>query len=37
MSDHPLPADAYKRRLDGIAGLSHMTVEVHERRRSVAA
>jgi cation diffusion facilitator family transporter len=37
VSDHPLPADAYKRRLDGIAGLSHVTVEVHERRRPVAA
>ena len=37
MSDRPLPADVYKRRLEGIAGLSHVTVEVHERRQPVAA
>ena len=37
MSDRPLPADAYKRRLEGVAGLSHVTVEVHERRQPVAA
>jgi cation diffusion facilitator family transporter len=36
-SNRPLAADAYKRRLDGIAGLSHVTIEVHERRRPAAA
>lgn len=29
VSDHPRDPSAYKRRLDGIAGLSHVTVEVH--------
>jgi cation diffusion facilitator family transporter len=29
VSDHPQPPAAYKTRLDGIAGLSHVTVEVH--------
>ena len=27
--DHPQPPDAYKTRLAGVAGLSHVTVEVH--------
>jgi hypothetical protein len=29
VSDRPQPPAAYKRRLTGIAGLSHVTVEVH--------
>jgi len=29
VSDRPQPPDAYKSRLAGIAGLSHVTVEVH--------
>jgi cation diffusion facilitator family transporter len=29
VSDHPQSPDAYKTRLTGIAGLSHVTVEVH--------
>jgi cation diffusion facilitator family transporter len=29
VADHPQAPAVYKRRLDGIAGLSHMTVEVH--------
>jgi len=29
VSDHPQPPAAYKRRLDGISGLSHVTIEVH--------
>ena len=29
VSDHPQPPAAYKERLAGIAGLSHVTVEVH--------
>jgi cation diffusion facilitator family transporter len=29
VSDHPQPPEAYKTRLAGIAGLSHVTVEVH--------
>jgi len=29
VSDRPLAPGAYKRRLAGIAGLSHVTVEVH--------
>ena len=29
VSDHPQAPSAYKARLDGIAGLSHVTVEVH--------
>ena len=29
VSDHPQPPATYKERLDGIAGLSHVTVEVH--------
>jgi cation diffusion facilitator family transporter len=29
VSDRPQAPSAYKRRLDGIAGLSHVTVEVH--------
>jgi cation diffusion facilitator family transporter len=37
VSDHPEPANSYKALLDGIAGLSHVTVEVHERRPRVAA
>jgi hypothetical protein len=27
-ADHPLPAEAYRQRLNGLAGLSHVTVEV---------
>jgi cation diffusion facilitator family transporter len=29
VSDLPQPPPAYKRRLDGLAGLSHVTIEVH--------
>jgi hypothetical protein len=29
VSDRPQAPSAYKQRLDGIAGLSHVTVEVH--------
>jgi cation diffusion facilitator family transporter len=29
VSDHPQAPSAYKHRLDGIAGLSHVTIEVH--------
>src|SRR5690606_41174923 len=29
--DSPQPPDAYKARLAGLAGLSHVTVEVHPR------
>ena len=29
VSDHPLAPSAYKARLEGIEGLSHVTVEVH--------
>ena len=29
VSDHPQPPEAYKARLAGCAGLSHVTVEVH--------
>ena len=29
VSERPQPPDAYKARLHGIAGLSHITVEVH--------
>jgi len=29
VSDHPQAPEAYKARLEGIAGLSHVTVEVH--------
>jgi cation diffusion facilitator family transporter len=29
VSDNPKPVDAYKARLEGITGLSHVTVEVH--------
>ena len=28
VSDHPLPPSTYKRRLGGLRGLSHVTVEV---------
>jgi Co/Zn/Cd efflux system component len=28
VSDHPLPPATYKRRLGGLRGLSHVTVEV---------
>lgn len=31
ISDAPQPPDAYKARLAGVAGLSHVTVEVHSR------
>lgn len=39
VSDHPQEPSAYKRRLEGIAGLSHVTVEVHrceDHRRAAA-
>ena len=29
VSDAPQPPDAYKARLAGVAGLSHVTIEVH--------
>jgi hypothetical protein len=29
VSDRPKPPEAYKARLDGLVGLSHVTVEVH--------
>jgi Co/Zn/Cd efflux system component len=29
VSDRPQASSVYKRRLDGITGLSHVTVEVH--------
>jgi Co/Zn/Cd efflux system component len=29
VSDRPQPPAAYKARLDGVAGISHVTVEVH--------
>jgi hypothetical protein len=29
VSDRPQPPSSYKRRLEGIDGLSHVTVEVH--------
>jgi cation diffusion facilitator family transporter len=29
VADHPEPVEHYKERLEGIAGLSHVTVEVH--------
>ena len=29
VSDRPKPPEAYKARLDGLVGLSHLTVEVH--------
>jgi hypothetical protein len=28
VSDHPLPPKTYKRRLGGLRGLSHVTIEV---------
>ncbi len=41
VSDRPRPPDAYKVRLDGIGGLSHITIEVHacrgEHPREIAA
>jgi cation diffusion facilitator family transporter len=39
VSDHPEPPAAYKARLGGIAGLSHVTIEVHacEHRPQTAA
>jgi cation diffusion facilitator family transporter len=37
VSDNPEPANTYKALLGGILGLSHVTVEVHERRPRVAA
>jgi cation diffusion facilitator family transporter len=33
VSDHPQAPEAYKSRLEGIAGLSHVTVEVHRCER----
>jgi hypothetical protein len=30
VSDHPQAPAVYKRRLDGLSGLSHVTVEVNE-------
>jgi Co/Zn/Cd efflux system component len=29
VSEHPQPPQSYKTRLDGITGLSHVTIEVH--------
>jgi Co/Zn/Cd efflux system component len=29
VSDHPQAPDAYKARLDGLPGISHLTVEVN--------
>jgi cation diffusion facilitator family transporter len=39
VSDRPQPPPAYKDRLGGIAGLSHVTIEVHscEEEETVAA
>ncbi len=37
VSDAPEPVDEYKRRLAGVAGLSHVTVEVHRCRDGHAA
>jgi cation diffusion facilitator family transporter len=37
VSDHPQAPSAYKHRLHGIAGLSHITVEVHLCRETRAA
>jgi cation diffusion facilitator family transporter len=33
VSDHPQPPEAYKSRLEDVAGLSHVTVEVHRCER----
>ncbi len=30
VSDRPLEPDVYKRRLSGVVGLSHVTIEVHQ-------
>ncbi|MDQ0473735.1 hypothetical protein [Labrys wisconsinensis] len=37
VSDHPREPDAYKERLVGIEGLSHVTVEVHRGHGATAA
>ncbi|MEO8668605.1 MAG: CDF family Co(II)/Ni(II) efflux transporter DmeF [Bauldia sp.] len=37
VSDHPMPPAAYKQKLAGIAGLSHVTVEVEPCRADEAA
>ncbi|MEX0752182.1 MAG: CDF family Co(II)/Ni(II) efflux transporter DmeF [Xanthobacteraceae bacterium] len=37
ISDHPQEPEAYKRRLSGIEGLSHVSVEVHQCRDRVGA
>jgi cation diffusion facilitator family transporter len=37
VSDHPLPSGTYKRRLCGLRGLSHVTIEVDLCERSPAA
>ena len=29
VADHPRAPDAYKRRLEGVEGLAHVTIEVH--------
>jgi hypothetical protein len=34
VSDSPLPVDDYKKRLAGLARLSHVTVEVHRCNHS---
>lgn len=36
ISDHPQEPDVYKRRLSGIVGLSHVTIEVHQCRNRSA-
>jgi cation diffusion facilitator family transporter len=36
VSDAPQPPSAYKAKLDGLAGLSHVTVEVHACRQAPA-
>jgi cation diffusion facilitator family transporter len=33
VSDHPSPPDAYKTKLAGLPGLSHITIEVNSRRK----
>jgi cation diffusion facilitator family transporter len=37
VSDHPQAPSAYKQRLEGVAGLSHVTVEVHLCKEKRAA
>ena len=37
VSDRPQAPAVYKQRLEGIAGLSHVTVEVHRLRGALSA